>query len=144
MPNIGSSWASSISWYMMSVILSDCVTSKSFLYPHKETVSSLRSWSACLLPIGSQIHSHPSPVLLCVTQGNCSEVHFPSSFVSRFVGPEIYAIWGLSYIKIVQNYKHRIMHKILMRKKLQQITNFKNVLRMKKKTEQVKNTKLEN
>lgn len=86
---------------MVSVIISDGVTSKSFLYPHKETMSSLRSWSVCLLPIGSQIHSHPSPVLLCITQSNCLEAHFLSSFVSRFVGPEISAVWGLSYIKIV-------------------------------------------
>lgn len=48
-PNIGSSWASFMSWYDVSRYL--CVTSKSFFYPHKETVSSLRSWTAVFCPL---------------------------------------------------------------------------------------------
>ena len=130
--SVGSSWASCISWYDVSHYLWLC----NFHVWFSAFTKKLCSLSACLLPIGSQIYSHPSPVLLCVTQGNCCEIHSPSSCVSWFVGPEDYAIWEPSYIKIIQNYKHIPLYtkgNVLIRKNSQQIRNFKNSLRMRKK-----------
>lgn len=97
----GKHLASSLPWCDVSHYLWLHNSHVWFSSPPKETVSSLRSCSACLLLIGSQIQSPCYPQLLCVTQGNCYKIHCPSSCVSRFIGPEVYAVWGPYHIKII-------------------------------------------